>query len=483
MKVIISLIIIIIGSSLSHAQYIRVSSLGGMNTVVNDETNSLNLYDFGNNPAWLYMDASYSYLKLSPSFENTRGNYRRYYDYERKNKYDLGFTGVKTLGTKGTFLGYTTYSIDDRINVNRSLKYNTYAGEAFFMTDTTSGNIKYEGPKVGFIYSLEVLPKLHFGFSAGYRILKGLKSIYSSSETIFRDVDAEVGLAYQLSENANIGIKAAYLDSQESIEAKSTEGIDVEIFNYRGEKNAVKDRSSYIRGKIRKQGFSAGPQISIKASDNWDLAFKAAIRSSYTNVLLQRHQLEEFEDGYSSFDGYNAELRSRYELCDGLSFGASLLYENDESWSKHSSRNLKLWDWNTREQAAVIGFEYILPSKNILIGVEYQAGSMKADSSKYIDGTSNSIMSADNVFRTGTEFIILPDLSVRAGYNLIHNQFDLITGGRNVTTNLFSAGFEYKLTTITSVNIFFQYCSISPEKGNVKRNSFNLLTEIKLLSF
>jgi len=483
MKLIISLMIIIIGSSLTHAQNMRVSSLGGMNTVINDETNSLNLYDFGSNPAWLYMDADYSFLTLSPSYSNTRGSYRRYFDYEGKNVYDLAFTGVKTLGTKGTFLGYTTYSVEDRINVNRSLKYNTYGGEAFFMMDTTSGNIKYDGPKVGFIYSLEVLPKLHLGFSAGYRILKGLKNIYSSSETIFRDVDAEAGLAYQLSENVSVGIKTAYFDSQESIEARSTEGIDVEIFNYRGEKHAVKDRAGYIRGKIRKQGISAGPQIRIKAGSNWEVAFKAGIRSSNTKIFLQRHQLDEFQDGYSAFDGYNAELRSRYELFDGLTFGGSLLYDTDESWSKNSSRNLKLWDWNTREQAAVIGLEYVLPSKNLLLGFEYQAGQMKADSSKYIDGRFNSIVSADRVFRSGAEYIILSDFSIRAGYNFIHNEFDLITGGKNVTTNLLSAGFEYKVTEITSVNVFLQYRTISPENGSDKRNSFNVLTEIKLLSF
>ena len=74
--------------------------------------------------------------------------------------YGAGFEGVKTLGDRGTFHGYASYLVEERSGVYRSLKRTPYGGEAYFLTDTTTGSFTYKGPSVSFAYAYEIIPGL-----------------------------------------------------------------------------------------------------------------------------------------------------------------------------------------------------------------------------------------------------------------------------------------------------------------------------------
>lgn len=164
-----------------NAQSIRTESMGGLGYSIIDEDNSLTPFDFGDNPAWLMNDQKHDWLKIVPSTQNSWGDYKRAYDPERKSLSGILFRGVKVL-EDGVFLGQTTYEYDYRKEVSRSLKYNTYNGEAFYMNDSTTGNFRYHGPSMKFSYSFEPADNLFAGASASYKILNGLKNTYSRAE-------------------------------------------------------------------------------------------------------------------------------------------------------------------------------------------------------------------------------------------------------------------------------------------------------------
>jgi hypothetical protein len=273
-------------SSLSLAQGFRVRSLGGMTLAVSDPEFSLNLYDLGNNPAWLLKDELLSRLVVVPTASQEWGDLHRTYDPARTVMYGAGFDIVKSLDEKGTFRGYTYYEIEKRRDVYRSLKRSPYAGEGFFVVDTTTGNFTYSGPTVEFMYSYELLPDFFFGASARYRLLDGLKNVYSQTKSLYRDLQANVGLAYQPSADLVVGLTYSPSDNQESMEAKSEELYEVELFNYRGETFASRQRGSSIDHKVRNKGNEFGVQLNHRAFESLEIGLRGESKKKSKKVTL-----------------------------------------------------------------------------------------------------------------------------------------------------------------------------------------------------
>src|SRR3989339_1834135 len=128
-KVVFFTLMMIVFSAFSFAQESRTIGMGGLSYSIVDADHSFNPYDLGKNPAWLYLDETETWLKIMPSINYGEGDYKRYYDPQSFTDYNLGFRGIKTLGEDGTFFGETNYSYEMRRDINRSLKYDTYAGE------------------------------------------------------------------------------------------------------------------------------------------------------------------------------------------------------------------------------------------------------------------------------------------------------------------------------------------------------------------
>jgi len=442
--------------SLVPGQNSRIASLAGMTIALEDPDLSLDLYDYGNNPAWLINDETTTWLKILPSASNNSGNYRRKYDFEKQQIYDLGFVGLKTLGAKGTFLGLASYGYENRNNVYRSLKYNTYGGEASFMTDTVNGDFFYSGPKVGFIYSLELLPDLLIGVSANYKLLDGLKQVYSNAKTIFRDVNGSAGLAYIFDENFVFGLNFEMFDSQEIIESENLESLDVEVSSYRGETFYLPLISSSVQEKVRKKGIKVIPQIYVVPFNNLEIAVQSAYSTHNTKIYISKGgTLKEFEDCYADFKDFNFGFKARYKPSENIVAGLSMDYSEYDSWSKNSSVNLLAWEWNVKQAEAGFGISYHFDEPSLLLAVEYQIGNDKADSSKYIDYRFNNLSSTNHSAKIGTELNLSEIIKLRAGFSFGSLQRDILFGGKDVTANTYSMG-----GTI-NFNKFDLYLSIS----------------------
>lgn len=471
--------------SFSFAQNNRIRSLGGMTYGLSDPDNSLNPYDWGKNPAWLMRDEQQPWLRVEPSFERQWGDYKRIYDYRDNNAYGLSFTGVKPLGENGTFLGYTTYSYDQRNSVYRTLKHDSYAGEAFFATDTTTGDFKYNGPIVGFSYSFELLPNLFAGASVGYEILDGLKSIYSRTKTIYRAVNGKAGLVYEFSNELTWGIDFALFDNQESLEMKNEDGIQqVEIFNSRGETYFISSRKDVINQKVRKKGGVIGTQIYLTPLRNLETALGVEYSVSNTRIFLPNSYIKEYEEGLASFENYAFRLQSKYQIMNNFILGVKLQHSKDYSWSKNSARNLLLWEWNVKQTSAGVGASYYIKPLDLLVGAEYNFDLINADSSKYIDVRFSDVSSENHLIRLGAEYKIMANTFIRAGYNYGTEQVDLVSGGRDVIIDFATLGLGFTISELADMDLSLQYGKISPDHySDYSRDRFAFKASIKLFSF
>ncbi|MGE5354102.1 MAG: DUF6850 family outer membrane beta-barrel protein [Acidobacteriota bacterium] len=472
--------------SVSKAQNVRMNSLGGIKYAVSDQDNSLNLYDFGKNPAWLINDEKEVWLKITPSYDRQWGDYRRPYDFKASNGGGMSFTGLKPLGNSGTFLGMASYSYEEKRDIYRSIKRNPYDGTAFLPTDSTTGNFRYDGPSVGFAYSFEILPGLFLGAQANYQLLDGLKNIYSMAKTIYRNVGGKLGVAYAFSDNFVFGLDYQTFDSQESLEMKNVIAqTEVEIFNFRGDTYATSIRKSTVEEKFRNNGNAFGAQLYFRPLINLETAIKGDYTVSAARAVMPRGQsIKEFEEGYSSLENYNLEFNARYQVSGNLSLGAALEYSKDDSWSKNSELNLLIWQWNLKRTSAGLGAAYSVQPLDLLVGIDYEIDLLNADSSKYIDSKFLSLSSTNSMVRIGAEKRVYDDLYIRAGYNYGKDQVDLITGGKNVVLNNASLGLGFRLFEATKVDFIVQYGNMSPSGyADLSRNHFSAAATVRLNSF
>lgn len=471
--------------SLLMPQALRTSSMAGITLPVIDVDNSFNPYDMGGNLSYLFLDETSSWLKINPSFNSNWGDYRRPLDPERSDLIGLNFTGLKTLGTEGTFIGKVTYLYDARSDVNRSIKYNTYKGEAFFINDSSCGDIRYTGPSVNFGYSFELIENLYFGAGAGYKILKGLKEIYSQSSTTLRDVDGSAGLTWRLVENLYISGGFSAYNSQESITSALTAPIDVELYYYHGENYLLKDRSTSLTEKIKEAGYTWNSQLYYKPDEKSEAGVNFIYSNKNQKFLFPRNigggTDSEYEDGYSAFNDYLVEGKARYQLFEDFTAGIKTFYSYNSCWSKLSAPNLLVWNWELKTAGGGIGAAYKLSSL-LNLNFEYDYSNTNGDSSKYIDNHYSTVSSNDHIIRIGGEYQMFQNLFIRGGYAAGRIEKDLFYGGSNIKYDLFTFGMGINLFSGISIDLLLEYNNYKPKQFDYSRNKLNGLVSVKLFN-
>ncbi|MDR3610309.1 MAG: hypothetical protein P4L27_07105 [Ignavibacteriaceae bacterium] len=471
--------------SASYSQSLRTMSMAGITIPLKDVDNSCNPWDMGGNISYLYLDETTSWLKINPSVNSNWGDYKRPYDGSEANLYGLNFTGLKTLGTEGTFIGSVSYIYDSRLNVNRSVKYNTYQGDAFFINDSTSGNMRYNGPAVNFGYSFELIPDLYLGATGGYKILNGLKSVYSFTSSVLRNIDGSVGVTYRLFDEAFISAGLSSFNYQETFTIELPWNMDDQILNYHGDTYFLSKLGNPIAEKIKERGNSLNSQFYIKPDKNSEAGLNFVYSNSNEKVLFQStvdgNSVLENEDGYADFKNYLVEFKGRYDLTQDLTIGIKGSWEYNRSWSKLSSLELLLWDWNTHTSGAGIGATYnITPA--FLVTLEYNYSHVTADSSKYVDNHFNSLSSDDHILRLGGEYEIFNKIFLRGGggYGLIGK--DIIYGGSNIKYAIGTFGIGFNPFESFKIDILVDYNNYKPKLLNYSHSFFDGLISLKLFN-
>ena len=484
MKLIITVLFFGFLFSISYSQSLRTMSMAGITIPIKDADNSCDPYDFGGNISYLYLDETTSWLKINPSLNSNWGDYKRPYDADNVNLYGLNFTGLKTLGTDGTFIGSVSYIYDSRINVNRSVKYNTYQGDAFFINDTTSGNIHYNGPAVKFGYSFELFSGLYLGATVGYKILDGFKEIYSQTSTVLRDVDGSVGITYKLFNSAFLSAGFSTYNSQQTLTIELSAPVDDEIYNYHGDNYFITQIGNPITEKLKEYGYSWNSQFYCNPDKNSEVGLNFVYSNSNEKVLLENQSVNgnvllDVENGFAYFNQYLVEFKGRYDLTPDLTVGLKGSWLYNSSWS--SSQELLVWDWNNKTAGAGLGATYNI-SPSFLISLEYNYSHVNADSSKYIDNHFTTVSSNDHIFRIGGEYEIFSKVFLRGGggYGIIGK--DIVYGGSNIKYALATFGLGFNLFDSFSIDFLLDYNNYKPKQLDYSHSFFDGLITLKLFN-
>ncbi|MGB9664903.1 MAG: DUF6850 family outer membrane beta-barrel protein [Ignavibacteria bacterium] len=475
------LIILIFIFQLSFAQNERIASLGNPTIAFSDFDLDLNLYDFGNNYAWLIEDHKFDVLYIRPSVNFQSGDYRRYFDAEKISLYRLSFDGTKIL-KDGAFRGYVTYEIESRKNVNRALSRSPYNGVPFRMTDTTLGDFLYNGPRVGFQYAFLPFKDFYLGFDLNYQIVDGLKSIYSRAKSLWRNIDGSINFAYKFSNDFVVGAKLTSLDNKESIEAKSEDLFDAEIFNYRGDTYAFKRRSQTVEQTYREKLIRYDLSTIFSPTENLTIGVKGNYLNSNLKTQFPYGTLKEYEEGHSVFEDYGTTLKIHYSPIKNLLVGFEGIYDNYSSWSRVSESSLMIWKWNIQTFTIGSGVSYKFNSIPLITVIELKTGKVKSDSSKYIDNYFSNYSEPFYSSVLGFEYELFKKIFLRAGYSFNWLGFDVVRGGRDISMNEISLGIGiYNLKTI-QIDYYLSY-EIQANSLSQKNKFLNSQLSIKIFNY
>ncbi|MHC1737841.1 MAG: DUF6850 family outer membrane beta-barrel protein [Ignavibacteriaceae bacterium] len=489
-RVIILILVCLTGLNISYSQSSRIKALGGMTLAIEDQDYLLNPFDFGGNQAYLMLDEKETHLRINPSVGYSWGDLRRAYDSEGRDIYGVNFRGIKSLGEKGTFLGYTSYNHEIRKNYNRMLTYDTYSGESFFIVDTTSGNYRYSGPRINIQYSWPLIQDLYLGVSVAYQLLDGLKGVYTYAQTIYREVDVNFGAAYIPIKNLIIGTNAGYTDFQETIEAKDVNLLEVELFNYRGDTYYIKQRGSSETQKIRKKKFTLSGQLFYQYDNLINWGIQGNYYPSNSKILIPQSGFIDVEEGYSAFESYDIQSIIKTNPINNGTAALSLSYFKRDSWSRNSKINLLLWEWNTNTLTGGAGISYKISQLDLLVGGELELRRTTADSSKHIDNRYVNETFNDMLIKFGFELEVLQNSFLRSGINFGTKEFDLLTGGKDVDVMMVTFGIGYPIFESLYIDAYVEYGSLKAAQnsyyaytGETKRIIFNGVVSLKLKSF
>jgi hypothetical protein len=252
---------------------------------------------------------------------------------------------------------------------------------------------------------------------------------------------------------------------------------------YRGETNNIELRGSSQDYKLKKSGDSFSFQTQLLPFQNVIIGLDVRYFLHNSQSLFKVTNIIDTEDGYTSYDETSIKLQARWLQSNSLTFGITAGYNDDNSWSRNSKRNLTVWELGVNDVFGGLGFTYSNKSKSLLVGTEYELHSISADSAKYIDNSFAEISAFNHIMRVGFETLLSEYFSFRMGYNFIFKEHDFVYGGDNVSVHYFTFGTKIIISESMEIEPRFEYSTTSLSGNELNKNDFGIYTTLRFYKF
>jgi len=296
---------------------------------------SLSGYQMSGNPALYKLNYRDDFSFYTAGFGYQENEYLRIFDPRRQHDYGVSFYAHKILSDNALIAGRADYSQSYLNQVSRSLEKDFY-DHYFAYADTTTGNVRYDGPQMWLLYNHQI-NSLLLGLELSYGIEEGLKDVYTECETVLRNLDITAGLGFiSPSEKFTAGLSAKYLSYQGKYEAVK-ELQDAFVRTYFGY-HVFADESP--RSTNRKNDYSEGWVLSgqIKFNDilirGLNVQFSTGYGTKYHDITVGATTTPD-DRGYWVRETIRYAGNLSYSSSDAKKM-AQLYYENSQTsdWAK-----------------------------------------------------------------------------------------------------------------------------------------------------
>ncbi len=408
----------------------RLFSMGDLRLIMEDEDNQINLWDFGQNPAWVVMDQKVSWGRGGTSLNWENGSYRRVLDPITLLTSNSYFDAVRTFGPDKVFFGYVGYYYYNNQKIVGSVEKYPYADEfglldsAGFVDvnkdgaiDNIASDFTYSGPDLFAGHSRRISKNTFVGGTVGYRLEHGVKRQYIWPETYLRTFNFNFGIAQRLSEGLVLGLSFKPYDTQER--------IDLDPGLQGG--NVVKDVVGFqwripissMTRTTRNKSFETGLQ------GTWELG-RSLVNGLVLNYLFKNLEIN---DGlgdadrvvYWQSDGYHLEYRGLWRLTPEIA-NAGFSYKRNylKTWTKNPIFDSKLDEGPVTEDQYGFGLG-IFPSQNLRWGTEVHYYRYKEEITDFIARDIRDARVETLSFNLGGEYRFQKDFCLRSG--LIYTEY------------------------------------------------------------
>jgi len=238
------------------------------------------LYAASTNPALLVWSHPAGFTWYQFSYHDQRNAWRRTYEPARENNTGLLFNSAKLIDDRTILAAGTYYSRFHHMRTYRSLEQDFY-NHYFAFSDTTTGNVNYEGPQVWALIDFELLPRLRIGGRIDYAVQRGLKDVYTKCETIHREVEIGFGGSWQNRARSRIvGVQYRYGDRRRQYESvKEMQDALVYVFigyhvmrreHPRSTSIKIDERVRHAGGFQFEQRRLLGDRVSLRLTGDYD---------------------------------------------------------------------------------------------------------------------------------------------------------------------------------------------------------------------
>jgi len=402
----------------------RLFSMGDLSLVIEDEDNDINLYDFGNNPAWIVMNQKISWGRGSSFLNHESGPYRRILDPQTLFTLNSSFDAVKTFGPDKVFFGYVGYYYYDNKKIAGSVEKYPYEDKfglldsAGFVDvdkdneiDEISSNFTYTGPDLFAGHSRRISKNTFIGATVGYRLEHGVKREYIWPETYLRTFNFNFGIAHIFPKGIVLGLSFKPYDTQERIDLDP--GLqggsvvkDVVGFQWRV---PISSMTRTTKNKIYETGLQG----------IWDLG--RTLVSGF--IINYEFKSLEINDGltdadrvvYWQSDGYHFEYRGLWRVApDVFNVGFSYGRNYQDTWTKNPIFNTVLDEGPVTDEHYGLGIG-VFPSQSFRCGTEVHFYQYKEDITDYIARGTRDTRIENLSYNIGGEFRLEKNFWVRSG--------------------------------------------------------------------
>ncbi len=402
----------------------KLFSMGDLSLVIEDEDNDINLYDFGNNPAWVVIDQKLSWGRGSSFLNHESGSYRRILDPKTLFTLIPSFDAVKTFGPDKVFFGYVGYYYYDNQKIVGSVEKYPYEDKfglldsAGFVdvdkdgkVDEISSNFTYTGPDLFAGHSRRISKNTFVGATVGYRLEHGVKREYIWPETYLRTFYFNFGIAHKFPRGIVLGLSFKPFDTQERIDLDP--GLqggnivkDVVGFQWRV---PISSMTRITKNKIYEAGLQGTWDIGRSLVNGFILNYE------FRNLDINDGLTDANRVVYWQSDGYHLEYRGLWRVTPHtVNIGLSYRRNYQKTWTKNPIFDIKLDEGPITEDRFGLGLG-VFPSQSFRWGTEAHFSSYKEDITDYIARGTRDTRIENLSYNIGGEFRLEKNFWVRSG--------------------------------------------------------------------
>jgi len=129
----------------------------------------VSLYSITNNPAFFKITFNENITKYSLTGSKKNNFIYREYSPKQEQNNNLEIITSKNLNSNSTMASVITYNQDIKFDMKHSLEKDFYS-HYFSFSDTTTGDTKFAGPQLQFLFNHSLNDKIYLGVKGNYGI-------------------------------------------------------------------------------------------------------------------------------------------------------------------------------------------------------------------------------------------------------------------------------------------------------------------------